>query len=164
MSIGADQGAGMTPGIPRVPSMNDAFRMVQAQTDLMSDLPAIIKELHRSVRDLSEALAASKDSAASAQRVTARVEALLDEIEEPVRALRPGLTRVAAAIDSPVVDRLPSTLETIERAVLPIAARLEAVSQRVEALTSRANRWVARLRPSGARRRPAVPAGSAGTY
>jgi ABC-type transporter Mla subunit MlaD len=124
--------------------MNDAFRLVQAQSDLMTDLPAIIAELQESVRSLSETLAYSKDTAASAQRVIARLESVLDDIEEPVRAMRPGLQRLSVALDSPVIDRLPATLETIERTVLPVAARIEQTSERAHAMGAR---WALRTGP-----------------
>ena len=110
--------------------MNDAFRLVQAQSDLMSDLPGIIAELQASVRSMSETLASSKDTATSAQVVLARLKSVLDEIEEPVRAMAPGLQRLSVALDSPVIDRLPATLEAIERTVLPIAARIEHTNER----------------------------------
>ena len=141
-------------GLPRVPSMNDAFRMVQAQSDLMSDLPSIIAELQASVRGLSETLTDSKTTAASALRVTARLEDILDEIEEPVRALRPGLQRLAVALDSPVIDRLPATLETIERTVLPVAARVAATTAWIQETKSR---WKSRLAHLGARDRGLLP-------
>jgi chromosome segregation ATPase len=126
--------------------MNDAFRLVQAQSDLMSDLPGIIAELQASVRSLSETLASSKDTAASAQAVLARLESVLDEIEEPVRAMGPGLQRLSVALDSPVIDRLPATLEAIERTVLPIAARIEHTNERAHAIQARWARRGAALR------------------
>jgi hypothetical protein len=128
--------------------MNDAFRMVQAQSDLMSDLPSIIAELQASVRGLSETLADSKTTAASALRVAARLEDILDEIEQPMRALRPGLQRLAAALDNPVIDRIPATLETIERTVLPFAARVAATTARMQETKARWKSRLARLRAS----------------
>lgn len=152
----------MATGFPRVPSMSDAFRLVQAQSDLMSDLPAIIAELQSSVRNLSATIASSTGSAESAQRVIARVESVLDEIEEPVRAMRPGLQRLSVALDSPVVDRLPATLETIERTALLLAARVEHYTGRAQALeawwarrTAAVHRATARVR-SGTTRDPLV--------
>jgi methyl-accepting chemotaxis protein len=135
--------------------MNDALRLVQAQTDLMTDLPAMIAELQQSVRDLSETVASSKDSAASAQRVIARLESVLDDIEEPVRAMAPGLQRLSVALDNPVIDRLPATLETIERTVLPIAARIEQTNERAHAMGARWARRTAPLRQYVARVRSA---------
>jgi ABC-type transporter Mla subunit MlaD len=135
--------------------MNDAFRLVQAQSDLMTDLPEIIAELQASVRALSETLASSKDTAATAQLVLARLDSVLDDIEEPLRAMRPGLQRLSVALDSPVIDRLPATLEAIERTVLPIAAQFERTNERAHAMGARwARRWAV-LREYVARRRPA---------
>jgi ABC-type transporter Mla subunit MlaD len=136
--------------------MNDAFRLVQAQSDLLTDLPAIIAELQESVRTLSETLASSKETVTSAHRVIARLESVLDDIEEPVRAMRPGLQRLSVALDSPVIDRLPATLETIERTVVPIAARIEHTSERASAMGARWARRTGPLRQYAARVRLAA--------
>lgn len=143
----------MAPGFPRVPSVNDAFRLVQAQSELLTDLPGIIAELQASVRSLSETLASSKSTAASAQVVLARLDSVLDDIEEPVRAMGPGLHRLSIALDNPVIDRLPATLETIERTVLPIAARLERASKWADSMGARWARRSAPLRQYVARMR-----------
>ena len=112
----------MMPGMSRVPGLGDALKSMQAQSELLAELPSTIRDLQRAVHGLAEALATSKDTLGSAQRVTTRLEDILDDIEGPVRALRPGIIRLAAALDSPVIDRLPATLEAIEAAVLPLTA------------------------------------------
>ena len=91
-------------------------------------------------------MAASKDTATSAQRVTNRVEEALDEIEEPIRALRPGLERLAVTLDSPVIDRLPATLEAIESTVLPIAESMQRMRDRWAAAKDRGRRAIAPMR------------------
>jgi chromosome segregation ATPase len=142
----------MGSGQPRVPSMTGAMRMMQGQAELFSELPSIIAELQNSVRGLSETLSDSKETAASAQRVTARLEEILDQIEEPVRALRPGIERLAVVLDSPVVERLPATLETIERTVLPLASRINAATVWLDTTAARWRGRIARLRrPGGGR-------------
>jgi chromosome segregation ATPase len=136
----------MMPGMPRVPGFNDAIKMMQTQTELLAELPSTIAELQRAVGGLGETLAASRESAASAQRVTSRVEAALDEIEEPIRALRPGLERLGAVLDSPVVDRIPAMLEAIEATVMPIAGGVERTRARWGAVKDRARGLLAPIR------------------
>jgi chromosome segregation ATPase len=142
-------GEHMMPGMPRVPGFNDAIKMMQTQTELLAELPATIAELQRAVRGLGETLNTSRDAAASAARVSSRVEEALDEIEDPIRALRPGLERLAVALDSPVIDRIPATLEAIEATVLPIAAGVEQARERWAAVKERGRRLLAPLRSRG---------------
>jgi hypothetical protein len=157
MRGGQSESWDVTSGRPRIPSIADAMRIMQAQGDLMAELPSIIAELQDAVRGLSETLSDSRETAASAQRVTARLEEILDEIEEPVRSLRPGMERLAVVLDSPVVERLPATLETIERTVLPLASRINAATVWVDTTAARWRGWMAHLRrPGGGRRRPVV--------
>ncbi len=138
--------------------MSDTLKLMRSQTEVLSELPGTIMELQRTVRGLGETLAAakeavasSKDAAESAQRTAARVEAALDEIEEPIRALRPGLERLAVALDNPVVDRLPAMLEAIEATVLPISEgvrrmrdRWTAAKERGRDVSSHAREFVTR--------------------
>jgi hypothetical protein len=154
MPAGQSESWDVTTGRPRIPSIADAMRIMQAQGDLMAELPSIIAELQNSVRGLSETLSDSKETAASAQRVTARLEKILDEIEEPVRSLRPGIERLALVLDSPVVERLPATLETIERTVLPLASRINAATVWVDTTAARWRGRIARVPRLRSGRRP----------
>src|SRR3954451_14498328 len=104
--------------MPKLPGgFIDPLQMMKAQTDFMTELPATLADLQKTVRGLAEAIDGVKESVAAAQRVSARVEAVLDEMEGPVRDLRPGIQRLAAALDDPVIDRIPITLSAIEDAV-----------------------------------------------
>ena len=136
----------MMPGMPRVPGFNDAIKMMQTQTEVLAELPSTIAELQRAVRGLGETLNASRESAAAAQRVTSRVEAALDEIEEPIRALRPGLERLAVVLESPVVERIPAMLEAIEATVVPIASGVEQTRARWAAVRDGGRRLFAPIR------------------
>jgi chromosome segregation ATPase len=135
------------PGMPRMPGVGDVLKNMQTQTEVLAELPSTIRDLQLAVRGLSEMLAALKDTLASAQRVSTRIDEILDDIEEPVRALRPGIIRLAAALDSPVIDRIPATLEAIEAAVLPVTASAE----RARARWERARQGVRRLGRGGHR-------------
>ena|SRR5664279_2433521 len=133
------------PGIPRVPGLSDALQMVQTQSELLAELPAIIAELQRAVKGLGETVAASREAIASTRRVSARLESVLDEIEEPVRKLRPGIERLATALNNPAIDRIPGIVEAIEQTVVPVNDKLQRlrtrganVAKRRQALANRA--------------------------
>jgi hypothetical protein len=58
------------------------------------------------------------------------MESLLEELEDPVRGLRPGIERVTQVLDSPVWERLPAMLESVESTVLPVARSAERARER----------------------------------
>jgi hypothetical protein len=119
------------PGRPRVPGIGDALAMLQAQTELMADLPNTIIELQRAVRGLSDVVATTRETMLATQRVAARLEEILDEVDGPVRNLRPGLEKLATVLDDPVIERIPGTLAAVEQAVTPVAAGVQRVSERL---------------------------------
>ena len=119
------------PGRPRVPSLGDALALLQAQTELMADLPATVLELQRAVRGLGDVVATTRETMLATQRVAARLEEILDDIDGPVRNLRPGLEKLATVLDDPVIERIPATLTAVEQAVGPVAAGVQRVSDRL---------------------------------
>jgi len=118
--------------MPRMPGgFSDPLQMMKAQSELMAEMPSLVADMQKAVRDLVESVAGIKESVEAAQRVSARVESVLDEIEEPVRSLRPGLIRLAATLDAPVIDRIPVVLAAVDEAVMPVAERFQRVRRRL---------------------------------
>lgn len=112
------------PGFPSMKGMPDLARLLQAQAELLNSLPDTLNELTRATRGLAEAVEASKTTLATVQRVCERIEGVVDDLEDPVRGLRPALEQVTAVLQDPVIERLPQTLTSIEDSVNPIAAGL----------------------------------------
>ncbi len=129
-----------------MPGIGDVTKLMQAQTEMLSELPATVADLQRAVRGLTDALAATRETVASAQRTSARLEEILDEIEEPVRALRPGIERLAVALDDPAIDRIPATIAMIEQIVVPIANGMQRLQAGTARTAERGRRFRARLR------------------
>jgi len=65
------------------------------------------------VRGLADAVENGRGTVASIRRVTERAESLLDDLEAPLRALAPGLTRLAGVLDEPIIGAIPEILEAI---------------------------------------------------
>ena len=107
--------------MPGMSGFNDMYKLMQRQTDSLSEVPGTLTELQRAVRGAADTLASSKETVASAQRSTARVEAVVDELEEPVRKLRVSIEKINAILDDPAVERIPATVQLVEDAVVPIA-------------------------------------------
>jgi len=134
------------PGVPPVPGLADVLRLIQLQTELMTELPETLAELTRATRGLSETVETAKETVASANRVTEKLEVLIDELQDPVHGLRPGIERVSEVLDAPVIERLPAILESVESTVLPVTASAERLRLRLSTLNERRSRILARLR------------------
>ena len=119
------------PGVPSVPTWADVVRMVQMQTEVLSELPETISDLQETVRGLSQAVDEVRETILTTTRVVTRLESLIDDLEDPVRGLRPGIERVSDVLEAPVIQRLPVTLEAVEATVLPIARSASRIRRRL---------------------------------
>ena len=117
--------------MPRIPGLSELLSILQAQTEALSQLPRTLSDLTGTVRELTEATTRARDTIASAQRITDRLEGLVKELEEPVRALRPGIERVGKVLDDPAVDTVPDTLRRINEDLLPLIHGLRQAQSRV---------------------------------
>ncbi len=118
-------------GMPRIPGLTELLSILQTQTEALSQLPRTLSDLNGTVRELTEATPMARDTIASAQRIAERLEELVDELEEPVRALRPGIERVGKVLDDPAVDTVPDTLRRINEDLLPLIHGLRQAQARV---------------------------------
>jgi ABC-type transporter Mla subunit MlaD len=130
-------------GIPRIPGLSELLSLLQAQTEALAALPRTLSDLNGTVRELTEATTMARDTIASAQRTAERLEDLVEELEEPVRALRPGLERVGKLLDDPVVDTIPDTLRQIHDDLMPLIHGLRQAQTRMGSVTG-----LLRRRPS----------------
>ena len=121
--------------MPRIPGLSDLVAQLQAQTEALALLPRTMTELNAAVRELIAAVGVASTTIASAQRTAERLEDLVTELEEPVRALRPGLERVGKVLDDPAVDTLPDTLRSIHDDLMPLVAGLRSAQARVDSVT-----------------------------
>ena len=122
-------------GLPRIPGLAELLAQLQAQTDALAQLPRTMTELNGAVRELIAATTVASETIASAQRTAERLEDLVEELEEPVRALRPGLERVSKVLDDPVIDTVPDTLRSIHDDLMPLIAGLRQAQSRVGTVT-----------------------------
>ena len=111
-------------GIPRIPGFAELLTLLQTQTEALSQLPRTLADLNGTVRELTAATTAARETIASAQRMAERLESLVDDLEEPVRALRPGIERVGRVLDDPAVDTVPDTLRRIHDDLMPLISGL----------------------------------------
>jgi ABC-type transporter Mla subunit MlaD len=121
--------------MPRIPGLSDLLGLLQTQTEALAQLPRTLSDLNGTVRELTEATTMARDTIASAQRIAERLGDLVDELEEPVRALRPGLERVGRVLDDPAVDTVPDTLRRIHDDLMPLIHGLRQAQSRMGSVT-----------------------------
>ena len=88
-------------GLPRIPGLSELVDVLQKQTEALAQLPRTLTDLNAAVRELITATRVATETIASAQRTAERLEGLVEELEEPVRSLKPGLERVGRVLDDP---------------------------------------------------------------
>ena len=116
----------------RIPGIDTAFGLLQAQTDALAQLPAVVHALTGAVRGLVETAQQARETIASVQRLTARMDGIVAELEQPLRDLAPGLAKLAVVLDDPVVSDLPATLRTMQSDVLPVLRTLADTHEKVD--------------------------------
>jgi ABC-type transporter Mla subunit MlaD len=121
--------------MPRIPGLSELLGLLQTQTEALAQLPRTLSDLNGTVRELTQATTLARETIESAQRIAARLEGLVDELEEPVRALKPGLERVGRVLDDPVVDTVPDTLRQIQDDLLPLIHGLRQAQNRMGSVT-----------------------------
>ena len=117
--------------MPRIPGLSELLSILQTQTEALAQLPRTLSDLNGTVRELTAATIMARDTIASAQRIAERLEDLVNELEEPVRALRPGIERVGKVLDDPAVDTVPDTLRRIHEDLMPLIHGLRQAQSRV---------------------------------
>jgi ABC-type transporter Mla subunit MlaD len=121
--------------MPRIPGLSEILSLLQTQTEALAQLPRTLGELNGTVRELTRATTMAHATIASAQRIAERLEDLVEELEEPVRALKPGIERVGRVLDDPVVDTVPDTLRRIQEDLVPLIHGLRVAQSRVGSVT-----------------------------
>src|SRR2546428_2228006 len=111
-----------------LPTPGQVLRPVQEQAEAVAALPGALLSLSRAVSQLDGTIREARAAIARLQRLGERLEGILDEVEQPVRALAPGLRRVGKVLDDPMVGEIPDTVRKIRDDVLPLVATLRGTS------------------------------------
>ena len=87
-----------------------------------------------------ELVADTRETVQAFRRLALRADAIVAELEEPLLALAPGLRRLAAVLDDPVVEDLPATLRQVQDDVLPVLRTLAETHERVAFIAGQTER------------------------
>jgi ABC-type transporter Mla subunit MlaD len=117
--------------VARIPGIDGLFAVLQAQTEALAQLPATVNALSGAVRGLADVAAQARETVVTVNRLATRLDGLVEELEEPLKALAPGLSRLAVVLDDPVVEELPDTLRKVQADVLPVLRTLADTHERV---------------------------------
>ena len=125
--------------------------------------------LGETARTAAETVRLARDTVQAAHRVTLRADVVLQELEGPLLALAPGLTRLARVLDDPVVDAVPEAVRRLQEDLLPALRTLAGAHERVASVAGSTERLMSFVDDTGrslaglpvagllGRRRPAPP-------
>ena len=94
--------------MPKLPGVSDVVDLLQTQTQALLAVP--------------DAVRAVVTLAVDAQRVVRRVDSLLDDLEQPLRDLAPGLEKLARTLEGDEIDFIVRGVGETQRQVAAIAA------------------------------------------
>ncbi len=124
----------------RLPGIDTVFGVLQAQTEALAALPETVRALTGAVRSLADVVASARETMLATQRLAVRMDGLVADFEAPVRALAPGLARLAKVLDDPVVEELPRTLHQLQSDLLPVLRTLADTHERVAFIAGQTER------------------------
>ena len=124
----------------RIPGIDGLFGLLQTQTEALAQLPATVASLTAAVRGLGDVVANARDAVQTVNRLATRLDSLVEELEAPLKALAPGLTRLAVVLDDPIVESLPDTLAKVQADVLPVLRTLADTHERVAFIAGQTER------------------------
>jgi hypothetical protein len=123
--------------------------VLQAQTEALAALPGAVQALSSAVKNLAEALAGANETVQTMNRLANRIEGIVVELEEPLKALAPGLQRMAGALDDPIITSVPETFAQIQRDILPVLRTLADTNERVAFIAGSTERIMAFVDETG---------------
>jgi ABC-type transporter Mla subunit MlaD len=120
-----------------LPSPAQVMRAAQAQAEAMAALPGALLSLTRAVSQLNGTLREAREAVARLQRLGDRLDGILDEVEQPVRDLAPGLRRAGKVLDDPMVSEIPDTMRKIRDDLLPLIGTLRGTTDMLDRFAGR---------------------------
>src|SRR5659263_2365 len=123
------------PGL-RVPGLSALITAIRLQTQALTMLPTTLVALNRSLEAFSEAMLLATTTMAAVEQLAERIETMVEIVETPVRALSPGMRRLAVVLDDPVLDGLPTTLHRLSSDALPMLRKLADTEAMVSGIAS----------------------------
>jgi hypothetical protein len=83
------------------------------------------------VRSATALVGEARETVQAYHRLAQRADALITDLEQPLRELAPGMRRLATVLDDPVVEDLPDTVRQLRQDLLPVLRTLADTHERV---------------------------------
>jgi ABC-type transporter Mla subunit MlaD len=112
----------------------------RARSDALAEMPFGLLRMNESMREMTDAVVSTTDTLDHVQRLVLRVDRLVGDLEEPLRSLAPGLTRLAKVLDDPTVDTLPETLHRLSQDALPLVKGMRDTQARMAVIAASTDR------------------------
>ena len=125
------------------------MNVMQAQSEALAALPGAVQALSAAVTNLSEATAGVNETVQTVNRMAKRIDGLVADFEEPIRALAPGMSRVAKVLDDPLVSSVPETIAQVQRDILPVLRTLADTHEKVAFIAGSTERIMAFVDDTG---------------
>lgn len=94
--------------MPKLPGLSDVVDLLQTQTQALLSVP--------------DAVRAVVELAIDAQRVVRRLDSLLDDLEQPLRELAPGIEKLARTLEGDEIHSIVVGVNDTQKQVAAIAA------------------------------------------
>ena len=120
--------------LPGIDSMvSGVTSLMQAQADALAALPGTVASLTAAVRGLA-------DTVSRTNTMLGRLDGIVAELEQPLKDLAPGLTKLAVILDDPVIEDLPDTMRQVTADILPVLRTLADTHERVAFIAGQTER------------------------
>ncbi|HWL35956.1 MAG TPA: hypothetical protein VNQ77_07160 [Frankiaceae bacterium] len=129
--------------MPKLPGLSDVVDLLNTQTQALLAVP--------------DAVRAVVELAIDAQRVVRRLDSLLDDLEQPLRELAPGLEKLARTLEGDEIQSIVVGVNDTQKQVAAIAATTGRIMSVIDDVGTRMSSFPGAPLLSGRRRaRPAA--------
>ena len=112
----------------------------RARSDAVAEMPFGLLRMNESMHEMTDAVVSTTDTLDHVQRLVLRMDRLVGDLEEPLRALAPGLARLAKVLDDPAVDTLPDTLYRLSQDAMPLVKGIRETQARMAVIATSTDR------------------------
>lgn len=113
--------------VPGFSSWSDLTRLMQAQNGLLEQIPTTLMRLTEVLDKLAPAATDAVETVTISRRVSANIEQLVAELEQPIRDLIPAIERLTTILNDPAIAAIPTTVQRIHDEADPILERVLAL-------------------------------------
>ena len=128
------------PAVAWVPVLSRLVAGIRARGNAIAEMPYGLLRMNETMREMTNAVVSTTDTLDHVQRLVLRVDHLVGDLEEPLRSLAPGLTRLAKVLDDPAVDMLPDTLQRLSQDALPLVKGMRDTQARMAVIAASTDR------------------------